>query len=834
MCISAIAQPGSLDPLFNPYDDGTYGDGFGILSSPTSILTDEQGRLIVGGGTGSYNEDYWRSVIRILPDGALDETFNCGSGAYALNPGSGPINSGSVSCLARTMTGQIYAGGYFTSFSGQPYTNLVRLEPDGAVDTTFSCTGATNSIHTLDIDAAGRIVVGGLFGSICGDPSPGLARLLPDGSFDTSFVVGTGFNGPVRHLAVQGDGRILAWGSFALYNGDTVPPLLRLSSDGSLDTTFQVDFDTTPFIECIRPLPNGDVVVAGYAMSIGGQLTGPIIRLDSTGGLLPNWSISDPLYSHTVHDIEKLVDGRFLIAGYYQSNGWVQYLRILDPFGQVDTTLYLSSEHGIIDITFADNKIAGIGFFDSYAGIAWGNIFMAEANGAPDLAFNPGGGASAPSTVYDSFLQPDGAIVIGGWFKRYNGVTRRGVAKLTPDGMLDATFDPGEGMHSSHWSQVRTVAPGADDKIMVGGEFESFDNAPYESLVCLNSDGTIDTTFVNIIGEGGALPIEVNDILPLPDGSFLVGGNFNSYTSEEGCDIVKILAGGILDPSFSAGTGFTSLNNNSLHNNGTHVNEMLLQADGRILVAGHFSKYNGIVRRCIARILPTGALDGSFVPDDFAAYEAHAIALQSDGKILVGGDFTTWTGPQVPPLVRLFPNGDLDTTFLYPPGYDNVVELYVDALDRIYVSTAYSSSCKRLNPDGSPDPSWSVGQAVVYHFTPQQDKMLVCGNFSSYHGTPRHGIARLNNDFTTYTPDAMSKPAPGIYPVPTRDIITLNRDASWIGAEITLADMQGRAVLRTTLLEQQMQLDVSSLIPGIYALQLQKHGKFWSSRFIKE
>ena len=69
-----------------------------------------------------------------------------------------------------------------------------------------------------------------------------------------------------------------------------------------------------------------------------------------------------------------------------------------------------------------------------------------------------------------------------------------------------------------------------------------------------------------------------------------------------------------------------------------------VQSDGRIVIGGRFTSYDGVARNRIARLHTDGSLDESFDPgvglDDFP----EAIAVQSDGKILIGGNFTSYDG----------------------------------------------------------------------------------------------------------------------------------------------------------------------------------------------
>jgi uncharacterized delta-60 repeat protein len=85
-----------------------------------------------------------------------------------------------------------------------------------------------------------------------------------------------------------------------------------------------------------------------------------------------------------------------------------------------------------------------------------------------DASFNPGTGAD--HWVNSIALQPDGKILIGGYFDTYNGTTRNRIARLNTDGSLDASFNPGTGANDG----VRSIALQPDGKILIGGLFTAY------------------------------------------------------------------------------------------------------------------------------------------------------------------------------------------------------------------------------------------------------------------------------------------------------------------------------------------------------------------------
>src|SRR5690554_1434460 len=107
------------------------------------------------------------------------------------------------------------------------------------------------------------------------------------------------------------------------------------------------------------------------------------------------------------------------------------------------------------------------------------------------------------------------------------------------------------------------------------------------------------------------------------------------------------------------------------------VNTMVLQPDGKIIIGGNFTSYDNVTRTRIARVNSDGSLDTSFDPGTGFNNEVHTIILQSDGKILVGGRFTSYNGIDVGRIVRLNPDGSMDDTFVQGTGFDGTVEVIV-------------------------------------------------------------------------------------------------------------------------------------------------------------
>ncbi len=154
--------------------------------------------------------------------------------------------------------------------------------------------------------------------------------------------------------------------------------------------------------------------------------------------------------------------------------------------------------------------------------------------------------AGANGAVYTTILQPDGKILIGGQFTTYNGITANRIARLNTDGTLDTTFTVGTGADSS----VNTITLQPDGKILIGGAFTTYNGTTVNHVARLNADGTLDTTFVTGTGTNGS----VFTIALQPDGKILIGGWFTTYNGTTANYIARLNTDGTLDTTFTTGT----------------------------------------------------------------------------------------------------------------------------------------------------------------------------------------------------------------------------------------------------------------------------------------
>ncbi len=314
-------------------------------------------------------------------------------------------------------------------------------------------------------------------------------------------------------------------------------------------------------------------------------------------------------------------------------------------------------------------------------------------------------------------------------------------------GLLDTSFDPGTGPSGSG---LYSVAIQDDGKILIGGAFNVYDGTGRLNIARLNDDGSIDLSFDPGSGANGAL----ETVVLQSDGKVIIGGWFTTFNGTARNYIARLNADGSLDTSFDPGAGASS-----------RIRTAFIQSDGKILIGGEFTTFDGVSRNRIARLNTDGSLDTSFDPGTGVDNIVYTISEHSDGKIVIGGEFTTMNGTARNNVARLNADGSLDTSFDPGTGANNRIRSASFQGDgKIIIGgdfTSYDGTAKnritRLNTDGSLDATFVVGSGAshpVYTTFVQGDgKILIGGQFTTYSGftTVRNRIARLNADGTLDT-----------------------------------------------------------------------------------
>lgn len=359
-----------------------------------------------------------------------------------------------------------------------------------------------------------------------------------------------------------------------------------------------------------------------------------------------------------------------------------------------------------------------------------------QSPGNPDGTFLPAiSNGSNGGAVYALAVQSDGKVVIGGLFSSVNGVTRNNLARINDDGSLDTTFDPGTGPNGA----VHALSLDSSGRVLVGGQFASYNGTTRRVVARVLSNGALDTTFAANFGASSSS--RVDTMCMRSDGRILLGG-YVLYPSGSSTStyLAQLNTDGSVDTTFIPATASGELNT------------MTLQPDGSLLIGGYFSNAaQGSF--CLGRLTSTGVFDTNF-QIGIKSSEVFGIALQPDGKVVAVGDFSMVFTKSMSFVTRLNSDGTLDDGFSPPAtsSWGIVKCLALQKNGRIVVSKSVSTT--RLNADGTLDstynstvqPDWDTYVLAVG----ANEKIWDAGGISSVNGAPTLGIARLQGDVTSF------------------------------------------------------------------------------------
>ncbi len=407
-------------------------------------------------------------------------------------------------------------------------------------------------------------------------------------------------------------------------------------------------------------------------------------------------------------------------------------VRILDDLlGEGDESFYFSVTNARV---VGGSGPVGTAVLGSNV-VATVKIVDNETPGSLDYEFNPGAGAN--DAVLGLAQQPDAKLLLAGRFTEVDQVALNRLARLHSDGYLDSFLNPGEGFDNDTYA----VAVQSDGRVLVGGAFTHFNGQSVNRIARLSADGLRDPEF-NVPGGANAA---VRALAVAADGSILMGGDFTSVGGTSRQRLARLQADGSVDMAFSPQLDGA-------------VHAIALQADGAILVGGKFTSVGGGSRAYIARLNADGTRDTLFNPGVGPDKDVYAITLQRDGRIVIAGAFEAVSGQPRAGIARLNLDGSLDTTFETGTGLNGVGYALGSSPDgKILLGgefTSYNGADRnrimRLNPNGSLDVGFDVGSGAngtVHTLLVQPDTAVVIGGeFTEVKGLPRNRIARIHGD----------------------------------------------------------------------------------------
>lgn len=630
--LTRLNQDGTGDESFSPPIIGN--------NSPEAIAVQPDGKIIVCGTVSFSQNGVQRDYIaRLNSDGSLDPSFE------VVGQSSGLL------ALAIQPDGKILVGGAATNAPVSP-TLITRLNPNGSVDPTFvpvnETPSGTGGLTQIKLRSNGKILISGSFGNIEGQTRYGFAQLNADGTLDVSYAPDFATYGLTNGFDLYPDGRVAL---STQYRG-----IVRLLPDGTEDETFTPTFPGIGYLLGINGVvvqPDGKVVGTAFGTFISG--TGWAVRFNDDGSLDSTFQggIGPAQPGGGLSDSQVLQpDGKLILVGSFKTFDGIQRDNVvrLNTDGSVDQSYNPNARIlGIAEtiIQTPNGQFFVEGDFNQIRGVLRNNLARLNHDGSVDETFQPN--LPYRSLIEGMALQSDGKLIICGstiltgttqyipFFKRLN---------------LDGTQDSGFSPNLPGNEFVNGVALQPDGKVIAWGNFSQADGNPVGGFARFNTDGSYDTTFMPEFAGVTIAP----RIAVLPSGKILVPVQvfFGSYLQTQ---IFRLNSDGTTDSSFSPIIFGDLANVSSSFLSSLH----LLSNDG-LLVTGGFETVNGFLQNGIARLNADGSLDSSYTPQISDLGLPTILDVSTDGRALITG-LVASGGVPIARLGRITSGGVRESSF---------------------------------------------------------------------------------------------------------------------------------------------------------------------------
>lgn len=665
---NVAAQTWQLDPAMAP--EIVINDYSGALTN-LIVRPFPNGQILLSGGFNHVDGVAVRALARLNRDLTFDRSFNAEFAPTENFLSAAPLANGRVLMVVQTSS-SIYA--------------IVRSQADGRRDHTF-VPMVFNTVVQLTPLPGGEVLVRGDLSTLTRSQHPGLARFDATGALDLTFRAGLSISSSSSVLPGPNGTLVITENSLPMFSAR---PLVRLRRDGSLDPTFTPILYEGHSLHSVQP--DGSVIA----------LRPPrLVRIRNDGTVDLTYGQDSRLTP--VRRLTGLADGRVVVQVVKSgqnapgSNGPI-YVLTLD--GTIERELRSDAERGELQsiiATLPDQRIllahglrvaTGSGQFPSYA-YEESRLVIATSDSRPIEPVPAQLNIRSRATVRGVAPDASGRALIHGDFTHVNGQSRRGLARLLPDGQLDPSYPAPEGSHTGLLMlpdggmivRRRTISPPDPDGL----------HHATTEIVRLRADGTVDPAF----SFPSSLSIaSTRWLLAAPDGRILV---------QDGPYLLPGLDGRLITGTLMPDNRFLWLGSDgriitvlpltlSSASNLAIYFAQLVPGD-RLLFGGYFTHVNGTARPHLVRLQGDGTIDSTYVPDlSYFATIATAIPL-ADGRAVVSGH--VWTkGKLQPQTVRLDPEGKRE------PDYHHAVSATAGFFVR---DGSFIVGQERFRPDGLRD-----------------------------------------------------------------------------------------------------------------------------------
>ncbi len=792
--VAILNEDGSLDTSFHP--------GTGVIGTVLHAAEDFYGRILLVGNFSSYNGTTVGKIAMVKPDGSLDTTFRVGTGSngpiqavarsgdswaiggsfssfngelrqnFALLSDNGepsyfrsPAVNGVVEAINGTYGGFgsrfMVTGRFDTVDSQDDLDGVAIIDEYGQLERFFRPRLFEGGVRKVGLAKAGAVIpasfggeqyafIAGEFTRIGDEPHAYLSIVGIDGEPDPFFSIYP--NGAVLSIAVgeNGDDALIA-GRFTEVNGIPMRGVARLvkksiyrsfsgySDKWEIDPGFGGADGPDIAVRSVSEDAAGRCLISGDFTQVSGTPVSRFTRLLSEVGLslpgVPPDLAAEALSGNAIrltwgdssnvknYRLERSPDG---------ASGWEQVSSF--STSHIVTGLLPETEY----------------HFRVRAGNANGFSEFSDITAATTTAIWTGAGSPVPGTAGVSFtggslesmaVQPDGKILISGYYTTVLGAQRKYMARLNADRTLDASFDTGNLLTSS----AKEIALAPDGRIyVVSNSFSSVLGWSEYGILRLNPDGTHDATFTPPKSRYQINCVEIDAL-----GRVLLGLNTENFGGRPTGALVRLEQDGSIDPNLALYVD-------------SSVNAVGFHPDQRIVAGGSFYEINDIVRRGIMRCDPLGVVDPALGNSTYVG-SINALEALPDGSIVIAGSFTSVFGEPRSRLAKLNPDGSLDGSFIPPEISSTVSELerlpdgkFLIAGGFTTVAGKYMRGVARLEADGAIDRDFRIGvgaSGTVRSISLTSDgSIIVAGSFNTFGSEKTSYLAFLQGEMPVLPP----------------------------------------------------------------------------------
>ncbi|TDE45046.1 T9SS type A sorting domain-containing protein [Flavobacterium rhamnosiphilum] len=764
LSLKTIAQIPTIDNTFNTNDNGNYEQYIGKNSA---LLPD--GKLL-----SVYNNSPNEKIIRLNQDGRIDNTFNYtdktfvqkiyvkSDGKFLVTISNNNDVAGSTSIKSYNDNGTLNANFTIPKFD--------NINTSGSVDYVI--------INELIYQSDGKIIVVGDFTKVNNISCNNIVRLNSNGTIDTSFTIGIIFpkdyGDYLTAIALQSDGKYLVAGNFSIYNSITKTytyRLIRINNDGTLDNTFSIystgglsntidgfDWDISKII--VQP-DNKIIVSQGNFRANGYIVSRNFTRLNSNGTRDISFKSTENNNDIGINVFCMQNDGKIIFPAYDK-------MKRLNSDGTKDNTFIdvnTNYTNYPSKVYMQNDKIIINSHYKSPSGLTRNGITRLNSDGSLDLTFNPQSGTNLLSTFPDRYYYNesntkvllDGKLLLFGCFTAYNDSPFNHICRLNQDGQFDSSFhlDPAISFtfNTNYQADYESIIKQQNDGKILFTNSPSITvlvNGVNKNLVRINENGSLDATF-NFASGNNLIDYKIQN-----DGKIIAIGTGPLFTENTKFKVIRLNLNGSVDSSFTSMLFSENLISIEIQN------------DNKILVI-HPTIWNYTTNTTISlqRLNQDGTLDTSFIPaKEYINYSK----LQPDGKIIISYYNNTVTNKSTY-LARLNTDGTKDVSFTENYGYGNSSYSSNESFSKIFITSQGKiiiSPIKNYLNDVTINKKYVIlsNSGIVenyfgdndglYNSISQQncDYLIVSGYFDKIDGVKKNNMVRysLSNSVTPLAP----------------------------------------------------------------------------------